>query len=68
MSWLFKSAETIFPEHVEDEAVEEASGDPEIVETAYTGCAWCGDGDGEGICAGCEARMLAQSSARHAGR
>jgi hypothetical protein len=66
MSWLFRSSEGIFPDLVDDEtAVEEES---EIVETEYTGCAWCGDGDGEGICSDCEARMLAQSAARHAGR
>ena len=65
MPWLFGSAETIFPDLVGDESVE--SDEPEIVETPYTGCAWCGDGDGEGICSGCEAQMLEQSAARRRG-
>jgi len=66
MFWPFRSPETTgAPEPIDDDTVEAA--DPEIVETPYTGCAWCGDGDGEGICPACEARVLAQSAARHRG-
>lgn len=65
MSWRFRSPEDIYPDLVVEESAE--TDEPEIVETEYTGCAWCGDGDGEGICSACEARMLAQSAARHRG-
>ena len=66
MSWRFRSSEDIFPDLVDGETTAEE--ESEVVETEYTGCAWCGDGDGEGICSDCSARMLAQSAARHVGR
>lgn len=55
MSWFFRHAEDVAPDLVEA-TVEERTSETEstIVETAYTGCAWCGDGDGNGLCSSCE--------------
>lgn len=63
MAWLFQHPETVLPA-----LVKETTEESDIVETEYTGCAWCGDGDGNGMCADCQAAMLAQSAERHASR
>lgn len=49
-SWEFKQPDDIFPTLVDEQSETQI-----IVETPYTGCAWCGDGDGNGLCPNCEA-------------
>jgi len=62
MTWQFRHATDITPELVtDDESTVEESSD-EIVETPYTGCAWCGDGDGNGLCSDCEAKYFPPKS------
>jgi hypothetical protein len=53
MKWEFKQPDDIFPTPVTEESETST-----IVETPYTGCAWCGDGDGNGLCSSCEAKYF----------
>lgn len=63
MSWLFSKPDSLFPAHHDDDEPVESSV-LEIVETAFDGCAWCGDG--EGVCAMHAAELAAQADAYHA--
>lgn len=67
MPWFFQNANDMAPVLNADDAQAIAASDG-IVETPYTGCAFCGDGDGEGCCPTCMAGIFAQSAARAATR
>jgi len=56
MSWSFNEPYTVTPQLVQADAP--TTEDPPIIETPYTGCAWCGDGDGNGLCSTCEAKYF----------
>jgi len=58
MPWSFSKPDDICPTHINVD--DETSAEPIIIETPYTGCAWCGDGDQNGICPSCEATRFPQ--------
>lgn len=64
MAWKFSHPEDVAPEHLEDSPTEETL----IVETVFTGCAWCQTGDCNGLCPACERGLFTRLEEKREGR